>query len=65
MELALCEPVVSVTTRVLKVEHVKPVDERFSHLELLLEKTTVMLDDEQSRKITGVLSSYQDVFSKS
>ena len=41
------------------------LDQVPSSLKLLAEKTTEMLNDEQSRKITNVLLRYQDVLSKS
>ena len=66
LELAVCEPVASVTSRVNKGEEPEEtLDQVPSNLKLLAEKTTEMLNDEQSRKITNVLLRYQDVFSKS
>ena len=66
LELAVCEPVASVTSRVNKGEEPEEtLDQVSSNLKLLAEKTAEMLNDEQSRKITNVLLRYQDVFSKS
>ena len=66
LQLAVCEPVASVTSRVNKGEEPEEtLDKVPSNLKLLAEKTAEVLDDEQSRKITNVLLCYQDVFSKS
>ena len=65
LELAVCEPVASVSARVNKGEQLDETSHRVpSSLKLVVEKTAEVLDDEQARKITNVLLSYQDVFSK-
>ena len=65
LELVVCEPVASVTVRVNKGEEPNETSHRVtSNLKLLVEKTAELLDDEQARKITNVLLSYQDVFSE-
>ena len=66
LELAVCEPVASVMSRVNKGEEPEEtLDKVPSNLKLLAEKKAEVLDDEQPRKITNVLLCYQDVFSKS
>ena len=65
LELAVCEPVTSVTSRVIKGEKPdEPCGKVPSHLKPLAEKTAEVLDEEQSSKITSVLLNYQDVFSR-